>query len=69
MVEAAVAGLGIAYVPELYAQPWLASQQLVTLLDDWAIASQGIALYFPQNRHMPVALRLFVDAVKAAPRV
>ncbi|WP_312282182.1 LysR family transcriptional regulator [Pseudescherichia sp.] len=69
MVAAAVAGLGIAYVPELYAQPWLASQQLVTLLDDWAIASQGIALYFPQNRHMPVALRLFVDAVKAAPRV
>lgn len=69
MVEAAGAGLGIAYVPELYAQPWLASQQLVTLLDDWAIASQGIALYFPQNRHMPVALRLFVDAVKAAPRV
>lgn len=68
MVEAAVAGLGIAYVPELYAQPWLANQQLVTLLDDWAIASQGIALYFPQNRHMPVALRLFVDAVKAAPR-
>lgn len=69
MVEAAVAGLGIAYVPELYAQPWLANQQLVTLLDDWTIASQGIALYFPQNRHMPVALRLFVDAVKAAPRV
>ncbi|URQ59686.1 LysR family transcriptional regulator [Pantoea alhagi] len=68
MVEAAVAGLGVAYVPERYAQPWLKTQQLVTLLDDWTIASQGIALYFPQNRHMPVALRLFVDTVKAAPR-
>ncbi|TKI08866.1 LysR family transcriptional regulator [Martelella alba] len=64
MVVAAVAGLGVAYVPESYAQPWLATQQLVTLLEDWTIASQGIALYFPQNRHMPVALRLFVDAVK-----
>ncbi|ARJ43056.1 LysR family transcriptional regulator [Pantoea alhagi] len=68
MVEAAVAGLGVAYVPERYAQPWLKTQRLVTLLDDWTIASQGIALYFPQNRHMPVALRLFVDTVKAAPR-
>lgn len=68
MVEAAVAGLGVAYVPECYAQPWLATQRLVTLLDDWTIASQGIALYFPQNRHMPVALRLFVDTVKAMPR-
>lgn len=68
MVEAAVAGLGLAYVPERYAQPWLDTQRLITLLDDWTIASQGIALYFPQNRHMPVALRLFVDTVKAAIR-
>ncbi len=68
MVEAAVAGLGVAYVPECYARPFLATQQLLTLLDDWTIASSGIALYFPQNRHMPAALRVFVDAVKAAPR-
>lgn len=65
MVEAALAGLGLAYVPECCARPFLATRQLVTLLDDWTIASQGIALYFPQNRHMPVALRLFVDTVKA----
>lgn len=66
MVQAAVAGLGIAYVPEIYARHWLETQQLVTRLDDWTIASQGLALYFPPNRHMPVALRLFVDTVKAA---
>lgn len=65
MVEAAVAGLGLAYVPERYAQPWLVSGRLITLLEDWTISSQGIALYFPQNRHMPVALRLFVDTIKA----
>jgi DNA-binding transcriptional LysR family regulator len=64
MVEAAVAGLGIAYVPERYARRHLGDRQLVTLLDDWAVASAGIALYFPQHRHMPVALRLFVDRVK-----
>lgn len=68
MVEAAVAGLGIAYVPERYARKHLDAGRLVTLLDDWAVASAGIALYFPQHRHMPVALRLFVDTVKAMHR-
>lgn len=68
MVDAAVAGLGIAYVPERYARRHLGDRQLVTLLDDWAVASAGIALYFPQHRHMPVALRLFVDRVKAMHR-
>lgn len=68
MVEAAVAGLGIAYVPERYARRHLGDRQLVTLLDDWTVASAGIALYFPQHRHMPVALRLFVDRVKAMQR-
>lgn len=46
----------------------LDTKRLVTLLEDWTIASQGIALYFPQNRHTPVVLRLFVDTVKAAMR-
>ncbi|WP_312605985.1 LysR family transcriptional regulator [Kosakonia cowanii] len=68
MVDAAVAGLGIAYVPERYARRHLGDRQLVTLLDDWAVSSAGIALYFPQHRHMPVALRLFVDRVKAMHR-
>ncbi|MGE0969222.1 LysR family transcriptional regulator [Klebsiella sp. WOUb02] len=69
MAEAAAAGLGVAYVPERYAQHGLDTQRLVTLLDDWTIASQGIALYFSHNRHMPVALRLFVDIIKATTRV
>ena len=67
MAEAAAAGLGVAYVPERYVRHWLNTQRLVLLLEEWTIASQGIALYFPQNRHMPVALRLFIDTIKASP--
>ncbi|ELY4000712.1 LysR family transcriptional regulator [Cronobacter dublinensis] len=67
MAEAAAAGLGVAYVPERYVQQALAAQRLVRLLEAWTIASQGLALYFSHHRHMPVALRLFVDAIKAAP--
>lgn len=68
MAEAAISGLGVAYVPELYAQSGLNNQRLVTVLEEWTIASQGIALYFSQHRHMPVALRLFVDTLKATAR-
>ncbi|EOL8939301.1 LysR family transcriptional regulator [Cronobacter dublinensis] len=67
MAEAAAAGLGVAYVPERYVQQPLAAQRLVRLLEAWTITSQGLALYFAHHRHMPVALRLFVDAIKAAP--
>ncbi|WP_318386731.1 LysR family transcriptional regulator [Enterobacter sp.] len=65
MAEAAIAGLGVAYLPERYAQHGLDSRRLVILLEGWIISSQGIVLYFSQNRHMPVALRLFIDTIKA----
>lgn len=68
MAEAAMSGSGVAYVPECYAQSGLAARRLVMLLEEWTIASQGIALYFSQHRHMPVALRLFVDTIKATTR-
>jgi DNA-binding transcriptional LysR family regulator len=68
MAEAAISGLGVAYVPELYAQSGLNNRRLVTVLEEWTIESQGIALYFSQHRHMPVALRLFVDTLKATAR-
>ncbi|MEZ3500440.1 LysR substrate-binding domain-containing protein [Pantoea sp. KPR_PJ] len=69
MAEAAASGLGLAYVPECYARQGLECERLVTVLDSWAIASQGIALYFSHHRHLPYALRLFVDTIKAATRV
>jgi len=35
MVEAAADGLGIAYVPERSAKPYLDDGRLVTVLEDW----------------------------------
>jgi DNA-binding transcriptional LysR family regulator len=64
MVEAAVAGLGIAYVPESYARAALDEGSLVTVLDDWCPLIGGLQLYFPANRHMPPVLRAFIDMVK-----
>lgn len=66
MAEAAADGLGIAYVPELYADAYLKKKRLVAVLEDWCPAIPGLFLYFPANRHMPSALRALVDVAKAA---
>ncbi|ORM66987.1 LysR substrate-binding domain-containing protein [Pantoea rwandensis] len=64
MTQAAISGLGIAYVPSLYAEAALQSGQLVELLADWRVQSAGMALWFPPNQHQSMALRLFIDALK-----
>ncbi len=64
MVEAAQAGLGIAYVPELYVHAALGNGQLVAVLEDWCPYIPGLFLYFPHNHHMPASLRAFVDAIR-----
>lgn len=64
MVEAALDGLGIAYVPEPYAREALAKKRLVAVLSDWCPAIPGLFLYFPGNRHIPAGLRAFIDLLQ-----
>lgn len=65
MVEAALAGIGIAWVPlDQVAEP-IESGRLVQLLPEWSPTFAGLCLYYPANRHPPAALRLFADAVRA----
>ena len=66
IIQAAADGLGIAYVPEAFAQKGLKSGRLVSLLADWCPPIPGLTLYFPGNRHMPSALRAFIDVLKEA---
>ncbi|WP_250527392.1 LysR family transcriptional regulator [Caballeronia sp. GAWG2-1] len=64
MVEAALAGIGIAWVPEHSIAEHLASGRLVDLLPKWSPSFAGLCLYYPANRHPPTALRLFVEAIR-----
>lgn len=64
MVEAALDGLGIAYVPESYARDALARKRLVAVLSDWCPAILGLFLYFPGNRHVPAGLQAFVRLLR-----
>lgn len=64
MVEAAVDGLGIAYVPEPYAHAYLRDEKLVMVLEDWCPHIPGLYLYYPNNRHVPPSLRAFIDLLR-----
>ncbi|MBB3148437.1 DNA-binding transcriptional LysR family regulator [Phyllobacterium trifolii] len=68
LVQAAANGRGIAYVPEYFAQPFLGSGQLVTVLDDWCPPTPGLALYYPRSRHVPSPLRAFIDLLREVDR-
>jgi DNA-binding transcriptional LysR family regulator len=64
MVEAASAGLGLAYVPEAAARDWLDDGRLVLVLQEWCPFIPGLCLYYPGHRHVPAGLRAFIDVLK-----
>ena len=61
MVDAALAGTGLAYVFEGVAAHALADGSLVRVLEDWCPYYPGFYLYYPSRRQLPAALRAFID--------
>jgi DNA-binding transcriptional LysR family regulator len=64
MLNAALAGLGLAYVPEDLAQPHLAKGRLRRVLEDWCPPYSGYHLYYPSRRQSSAAFALMVDALR-----
>jgi len=64
MLNAALAGFGLAYVPEELAQPHLAQGRLKRVLDDWCPPFPGYHLYYPSRRHSSPAFALLVDVLR-----
>jgi DNA-binding transcriptional LysR family regulator len=65
MLEAALQGLGIAFVPQRLAAPYLEDGRLQALLEEWCPAYPGLFLYYPSHRQIPPGLRAFIDMLKA----
>jgi len=64
MLNAALAGFGLAYVPEDAAQPYLARGRLKRVLEDWCAPYSGYHLYYPSRRQSSAAFVLLVDALR-----
>ena len=63
-LEGALAGLGLAYVPEDLAEPYLAKGRLKQALDEWSAPWSGYHLYYPHRRQASPAFALIVDALR-----
>ncbi|WP_210529502.1 LysR family transcriptional regulator [Rubellimicrobium arenae] len=66
--EAAVAGLGLAYLPEDVAAAALAEGRLVQLLADWCPPAPGCHLYDPSRRQIAPALAVVIEALRRQAR-
>ncbi|QWP75606.1 LysR family transcriptional regulator [Lysobacter sp. K5869] len=63
MVEAAIDGIGIAFVPDHLAADALRAGRLERVLQDWCPDSPGLCLYYPGHRHVSSGLRALIDAL------
>jgi len=64
MVKAALAGLGIVFLPDGHLQEHLDSGALVRLLGDWCPPFPGYHLYYPSRRQPTAAFSLLVEALR-----
>ena len=65
IVDAALAGIGIAYCLEDQVAGHIAAGRLVRMLEDWCPPYGGFYLYYPSRRQLPAPLRAFVDFIRA----
>jgi DNA-binding transcriptional LysR family regulator len=64
MLNAALAGFGLAYVPEDLVRPHIAKGRLRRVLEDWCQPYSGYHLYYPSRRQSSPAFTLLVDALR-----
>ena len=63
-LASALQGLGLAYMPEDQALPYLANRRLIRVLEDWCPPFPGYHLYYPSRRHASPAFGLLVEALR-----
>jgi DNA-binding transcriptional LysR family regulator len=63
-LDAALAGLGLAYMAEDVAKPHIARGSLMRVLEDWCAPFSGYHLYYPSRRQSSPAFNVLVDALR-----
>ena len=68
-IDAALAGVGMAFVFEDLVAADIAAGRLVRVLDDWCPYFPGLHLYYPSRRQLPSALRAFIEFIRRPEQV
>ena len=64
IVEAALAGFGIAFLPEDEFGDHIAEGRLIRVLEPWCLPCPGYYLYYPSRKQPSPAFSLVVDALR-----
>jgi DNA-binding transcriptional LysR family regulator len=64
ILQAALDGFGVAYLPQGQVQPFIDRGDLVELLPDWTPAYPGYHLYYPSRRQQTPAFAVVVEAMR-----
>jgi DNA-binding transcriptional LysR family regulator len=66
ILNASLAGLGLAYLPEDLVQAGIADGKLIRVLADWCTPFPGYHLYYPSRRQATPAFAVLVEALRRA---
>jgi len=64
MLNAALGGFGLAFIPEDLALPHIADGRLVRVLEEWCPSWSGYHLYYPSRRQSSAAFALVINALR-----
>lgn len=64
ILQAALAGFGLGYLPLDMVQPYVANGQLQAVLEDWCTAFPGYHLYYPSRRQLSRAMAVVIEALR-----
>lgn len=64
MIRAALDGLGLAFLGEDLAAPYLADSRLIRVLEPWCQPYPGFFLYYPSRRQQPRALTALIQVLR-----
>ena len=64
LIRAALDGVGLTFLMEEHAAPYLANEQLRRVLDEWCEPFPGYFLYYPSRRQQPAALSALIDTLR-----
>ncbi len=64
MLNAALNGAGLAFIPEDLAKPYVASGNLKWVLAEWSPTFPGLHIYYPNRRQSSKAFSLLIEALR-----
>jgi len=62
----ALAGSGVALLPEWLVREALDARNLVSVLPGYTFSRQGIYAVYPDARHVPAKVRSFIDFMRTS---